>query len=101
MSNGGSTGIKPVTDNGSAGLFVFPNPVTGSKFDINMSATLQVSDAVITLTDVLGRGVKLSSIEKHEGGYTVYLTNNIQSGLYNLQYKSGTQQLSVKLIVIK
>jgi hypothetical protein len=95
------TGIKSVANTGAEKLSVFPNPVRGLNFNVSLPASLQTSDVVLSLVDVLGREVGLAHFETHEGAYMIYLSDNIQSGLYYLQYTNSKGQLSGKVLVIR
>jgi hypothetical protein len=101
MGPGSSTGIRTIENGVIEQLSVYPNPIRGLSFNVALPASTQTPGAVLSLVDVLGREVGLSHFETHIGAYVIYLADNIQSGLYNLRYRSKSEQLSVKVLVIR
>lgn len=103
-------GVKPVFGNednfgGGPSFTLTPNPVSGSYFSVNLDfSSSQFPDAVIIISDVLGKTVYLQPLKQSdfmEGRVRISVMDaNLDKGVYFLQIKSGdatkTQKLAIR-----
>jgi hypothetical protein len=98
-------GINPVPNATVLPTFtVFPNPVSGNTFAINLTFTQsQFPNAQITLSNVLGQVVYRHAIKQEDydnGAVRVDVSDaRLEKGVYFVQIKSGETSKTVKLAI--
>lgn len=77
-------------------MSVYPNPVKGSVFQINVKK-LSAKDGIVTILDMQGRTIFMDKI--NEGINTIHLKNNLSNGVYLVNIIAGSQMMSKQLLI--
>ncbi|MES2764233.1 MAG: YCF48-related protein [Bacteroidota bacterium] len=77
---------------------VYPNPASGT---IQISIT-DSKKGILTLTDALGKEVCTIAVEQSNNSFKAkFNTDNVPSGSYFLQWKSGDKQETIALVIAR
>lgn len=82
----------------SDGLKVYPNPVTGNQFFIQLP-TQQLGAINVKLVNLLGQEVYSKALHGSEGAVRIQPETQLQSGVYLLKITDGKQTATKKIIV--
>ena len=94
-----STIVKVSISKGIEGITVYPNPVNGNDFGLQLN-NMAKGTYTITLTNKLGQQVYATSLE-HAGGsatITIETKYNLPNGVYDLQVNGLGQKMNSKVV---
>ena len=76
---------------------VFPNPINGQNFTVNLSGISGGEKAQIEFFDILGR-MKSIDLKQNNTSYTISVKNPLEKGIYLLLIKIGGKTITKKLV---
>lgn len=104
IGNDGKISYSPVVkvngnDQDQQQLVLYPNPVTGKQFTIQMNSP--AGDYQVRIFGANGQVVKMETLKHPGGAYskTIELPSQLQAGQYYLQVSGGEQMLTTKFII--
>jgi len=104
IGNDGKISYSPVVkvngnDQDQQKLVLYPNPVTGKQFTIQMNSA--AGDYQVRIFGANGQVVKMETLKHPGGAYskTIELPSQLQAGQYYLQVSGGEQMLTTKFII--
>jgi hypothetical protein len=95
----GTTGIRKISSEGS--LSIFPNPLSGSEFKVQLPDEFETANATLTITDMIGRLVSNIRLAETSKYISVNTSAGMTSGVYLVTIKNDAKQYCGKISIIR